>query len=145
MQPGQPMTNLAAPQAIVSQAQVQTVQPGVVPKPANQQQPETQITTAMQPGQPMMQNGQMVMQPGQPMMMMPNGQMMMMPNGQPMMMPPNQQQPEMQPGQPMMQAVAEMAPAHVTSTQSVAQAPPSYAQTMETVAEPKAPPKIVAL
>ena len=51
MQPGQPMTNLAAPQAIVSQAQVQTVQPGVVPKPANQQQPETQITTAMQPGQ----------------------------------------------------------------------------------------------
>ena len=122
MQPGQPMTNLpgdsatssdlAAPEAIVGQAQVQTVQPGIVPKPANQQQPETQITTAMQPGQPMMQNGQMMMQPGQPMMMMPNGQMMMMPNGQPMKMPPNQQQPEtqittaMQPvqlGQPMMQ------------------------------------------
>ena len=90
MQPGQPMTNLAAPEAIVSQAQVQTVQPGVVPKPANQQQPETQITTAMQPGQPMMQNGQMMMQPGQPMMMMPNGQMMMQPSQQMMMQPNNQ-------------------------------------------------------
>ena len=42
-------------------------------------------------------------------------------------------------------AVAEMTPAHVTSTQSVAQAPPSYEQTMETVAEPRASPKKVAL
>ena len=61
----------------------------------------------MQPGQPMMIQGQpgqamMMMQSGQPMMMQP-GQPMMMQPGQPMMMQgQGQGQPMMQPGQPMM-------------------------------------------